>query len=116
DRTAGPPRSAAATPGLPRTTGAGLPPTPRGRSGGADLPQGQRQPLLHLGGQGRLRRRRLLAPGLFPAHGRGPVVPRGVLEGLGSAGAGPVGQRPRTGRLGTRGADPVASDPALSPL
>jgi hypothetical protein len=55
DGTAGPPGPAAATSAVPRTPGAGLQRAARGRSGGADLPQGQRPPLLHLGGQGRLR-------------------------------------------------------------
>ena len=116
DRTAGPPRPAAAAPGVPRPAGPGLQRTPRGRSRGADLPQGQRPPLLHLGRQGRLRRRRLPAPGRLPPHGRGPLVPRRVLEGPGPAGAGPVRQRPRAGRLGAGGAHPVAGDPALPAL
>ena len=116
DRAAGPPRPAAATPGVPRPAGPGLQRTPRGRSRGADLPQGQRPPLLHLGGQGRLRRRRLPAPGRLPPHGRGPRVPRRVLEGPGPAGAGPARQRPRAVRLGAGGAHPVAGDPALPAL
>ena len=51
--------------------------------------------------------------GLLSPHGRGPLVPRGVLEGSGNSRAGPVGQRPRIVRLGAGGADPVAGDPAL---
>ena len=83
DRAAGPPRPAAATSGVPRPAGPSLQRTPRGRSRRAGLPQGQRPPLLHLGGQGCLRRGRLPAPGRFAPHGRGPLVPRRVLEGPG---------------------------------
>src|SRR5512147_1916817 len=113
DRAAGPSRPASATPGVPWPAGPSLQPTPRGRPRRASLPQGQRPPLLHLGGQGRLRRGCLPAPGRFAPYGRGPLVSRGVLEGPGTAGAGPARQGPRVGRLGAGSADPVAGDPAL---
>src|SRR5204862_5166018 len=116
DRTTGPPRPAAATPGVARATSPSLQRTARGRSGGTHLPPRQRPSLLHLGRQGYLRWRRLPAPGLFALHERGPVVPRRVLEGSGPTRAGPTRQRPRTGRLGAGGADPVARDPALPAL
>src|SRR5262249_46609384 len=51
-----------------------------------------------------------------PPHGRGPGVPRRVLEGPGPAGAGPVRQRPRVGRLGAVGPRPVAGDLAVPAL
>src|SRR5512142_687736 len=69
DRAAGSSRPAAATPGVPRPAGPSLQRTPRGRSGRASLSQGHRPPLLHLGGQGRLRRGCLPAAGRFAPHG-----------------------------------------------
>src|SRR5262245_37812807 len=85
-----PPRPAAAASGLPRPAGRCLQRIARDRSGRAGLPQGQSPPLVHLDRQGRLRRRRLPAPGLLPPHGRSALVPRRVLEGLGPATAGAV--------------------------
>src|SRR4029453_19083874 len=113
DRAPGPPRPAPAPSGVPRSASPGLQPPPSGGPGGTGLPQGSPPPLLHLGGQGRLRRRRLLAVGLLPPQGRGPLVPRGVLEGPRHPRTGPVGQRPRVVRLGAGGAVPVACDPVL---
>ncbi len=63
DRAAGPARPAAATSGVPRPAGPSIQRTSRSRSGRAGLPQRQRPPLLHLGGQGCLRWGRLPAPG-----------------------------------------------------
>src|SRR5260370_23413232 len=93
DHAPGPPGAVATTPGLPPPAGARLQRPPRGRSGRADLPERPWPPLLHLGGQGCLRRRPLPAPGRFPPHGRSPLVPRRALEGPGPAGAVPVPQR-----------------------
>src|SRR5205823_14443978 len=73
-------------------------------------------PLLHLGGQGRVRRRRLPPPGRLAPHGRGPRVPWGVLEGPGPAGPSPTRQRPRVVRLGAGGTPPLAGDPTVLAL
>src|SRR5262249_54611526 len=83
----GSPAPPPAASGGPGPQGPRLKGVARGRSGGPDLPKGQRPPLLHLGGQGCFRRRCLPAPGRLPPHGRGPLVPRRVLEGSGPAGA-----------------------------
>src|SRR6516162_5558640 len=116
DRAAGPPGSAAAASGIPWPTGPSLQRTARGRSGRADLLEGPQPSLLHLGGQGYLRWGCLPASGLLPPHGRGPVVPRRVLEGPGHPRTGPTRQRARTGWLGAGGANPVTGDSPLPAL
>src|SRR5262249_31840190 len=116
DRTPRPPRSLAAASGVPRPASPGLQRTARGRPRGAGLPPGQRSPLLYLDLQRYLRRGRVPAFGLFPQDGRGPVLPRRVLEGSGPAGASATRQRPRAGGLGAGGTNPVAGDPAVPAL
>src|ERR1700751_4397572 len=83
DRAAGAPRPVAAAATVAGPAGPSYQRTARGRSGRADFPPGPQPAALHLGGQGRLRRGPLPAPGRLPPQGRGSLVPRRVLEGPG---------------------------------